>query len=289
MSDARSDNGELTDELLDRIVAELWPQGELYHLTPEELAHLAELSVYAPRRLQSPGLARQTRHLARCEECADALVALAAYIADPSLPTPERMPEPDPALLAALFEALPHDLQGRQRLALAVRLLEGLGEWSQRLCVLLAKLLERVVERQLERSKRRAGSLSNRLRQLETLRARVEAQIESLLDWARDQLSDDLRERIWGAEWLSTSQRGKILDVVISLTVLARDVGQPIQEMLLELRLNRVAMRQTVLKRELQQTQQQHAALTRKLEELRARQGVTAPGWRGPSDALGPS
>jgi hypothetical protein len=276
MSDARSDAWELTDEQLDRIVAELWPGGELYHLTDEELAHLAELSVHDPARLDDPRLARQTRHLAHCEACADALVALAEFVANPSLPEPAGIPELDPALLAALAEALPYDLQGRQRLALAVRLLESLGEWSQRLCLLLARLLERVVERQLERSQQRAGSLSERLSQLETLRAQVQERIERLLDWTRTQLSDELRDRIWGAEWLPSSQRGKLLDLMIALKALVGGVSQPLQELVLQLRLNRVEMRQTVLKRELQQTQRQQAALKRKLDELRTREDMLA-------------
>ena len=141
-----------------------------------------------------------------------------------------------------------------------------------------------MLARRLEQSRNKEQRLGTRLDHMDALQNELEERVAQLIEWTRAQLSEGLSERIWKAEWIPSGLRGSLIDLVLALASLSRAVRQPIQEMLLEARLNRVKMRRTALERDLAQTRAQQVALEVRLEQMRASAAAGASPLAQPLD-----
>ena len=283
MSGSMPSGSALTREQMNALVSALWPAEEIQHIAPAQLAWLAETHTHRPVLLKAPRHSALLCHLQRCEQCNENLFALIELASAEHLPVAQAIPSPDLSFLRRGSDTAAAPSAGMPpRLDLALRLAERATVLAQRATVVAAERFEAALARRLDQSRRREQSLGQRLDRMEALQAELETQVLRLIEWTRAQLSDGLSARIWSVDWLPSSLKGTLIDLAMAMASLGRTIRQPIQEMLLEMRLNRVKMRRSVLEKDLERTRAQQAALTLRLEEMRTEAAIGASPLESP-------
>jgi hypothetical protein len=274
MNTDSSENSTPTDDQLRRAVSFLWPEMKDVHLTEEEVAYLAELSVEAPDELAVPENRRLYGHLLFCEECravhADLVQSLQQSESEAAVAEIEIPPVPA-VILGHEPVAAAGDVAEARAEAFLVRLLETGMDIARRLQDLaqaweriLSQRLEQHLQARLHRTAEQKETLKERLDQVDLRETRLGEQLGRLGVSTGLQL-DEL--------WVGEGTLEKLLHVIIAVV---REAGElvglllmPLREMHIEWTLERLQVRRKTLQRELQDTITYEHALRSKLQTVR--------------------